>query len=254
MSNIFQDALKDVNELEQRLLGPNYNYPDQIKSPGELGMSSTGSFATLERDISGLIAYVELLVTGQGKASKTGRPLGNKFFLKTGAKCKDKKTGELVQRYIYVDNVPDGSIPFITSGLGVNFTTFRGIVPGTMSNVAKINPFQMLQSFMMGSNPECQEITLQTIDVNNNVGTETRYVATLDIQSMSPCTFSNKRNPITGERCREAFSNMDATTTMVPHAFKSSNMPEELVTKAYLSALGVFGIYVLLKLIQSKQK
>jgi hypothetical protein len=248
MSNIFEDALKDVNELEERILGPNYNYPNQIKSPGELGMSSTGSFKTLERDISGLIAYVELLVTGEGKASKTGRPLGNKFFLKTGAKCKDKKTGELVQRYIYVDNVPDGSIPFVTSGLGVNFTTFRGIVPGTMSNVARINPLQILQSFMMGSNPECQSITLQTIDVNNNVGTETQYIATLDIKSMSPCTFPNKKNPITGERCREAFSGMS------PAEFKPSSMPEELVTKMYFSALGIFGIYVLLKLIEKKKR
>jgi len=250
MSNIFQDALTDVKALEEKILGPDYNYPNQIKSPGEMGMSSTGSFSTLERDISGLIAYVELLVTGGGNASKPGRPLGNKFFLKTGAKCKDKKTGELVQRSIYVNNVPDGSIPFITSGLGVNFTTFEGIIPGTMSNVAKINPFQILQSFVMGSNPECQALTLQTIDVNNNVSSDTQYIATLDIQTMNPCSFPNKRNPVTDEKCREAFSNM----TLDASEIKTSKMPDELITKMYFSALGIFGIYMLIKLTELKKK
>ena len=249
MANIFQDALTDVNKLEEKLLGPNYSYTNQIKSPGEMGMSSTGSFATLERDISGLISYVELLVTGGGNASKTGRPLGNKFFLKTGAKCKDKKTGELVQRSIYINNVPDGSIPFITSGMGVNFTTFEGIIPGTMSNVSKINPFQMLQSFMMGSNPECQAMTLQTIDVNNNSSTETQYIATLDIQSMNACSFPDTPNPVTGEKCREAFSNRNINLNEI----KSSQMPDELISRIYFSTLGIFGLYILLKMMENKK-
>lgn len=248
MSNVFQDALSDVNELQETLLGPNYNYPDQIKSPSEMGMSSKGSWGALTKDISGLIGYVQLLVTGQSKASKTGKPLGTKFFLKTGAKCKDKKSGELVQRYVYLDNVPDGTIPFISSGLGVNFTTFRGLIPGIMSNIGKVNPFQILQSFVMGSNPECQEITLQTIDSKNNVSTETQFVATLDIESMTACSFPDKKNPLTGVKCKEAFSNMNVSE------FKSSKMPEELIAKVYFSALGVFGFYILLKLLQSKRK
>jgi hypothetical protein len=248
MSNVFQDALSDVNELQETLLGPNYNYPDQIKSPSEMGMSSNGSWGALTKDISGLIGYVQVLVTGQSKASKTGKPLGTKFFLKTGAKCKDKKSGELVQRYVYLDNVPDGTIPFISSGLGVNFTTFRGLIPGIMSNIGKVNPFQILQSFVMGSNPECQEITLQTIDSKNNVSTETQFVATLDIESMTACSFPDKKNPLTGVKCKEAFSNMNVSE------FKSSKMPEELIAKVYFSALGVFGFYILLKLLQSKRK
>ena len=44
------------------------------------------------KNIAGIINYTDILVTGKGRASKTGRPLGNKF-LKTGGKCqpKDKK-------------------------------------------------------------------------------------------------------------------------------------------------------------------
>ena len=34
----------------------------------------------------------------------------------------DTETNQEVDRYIYVNNVPQGNVPFISSGLGVNFT------------------------------------------------------------------------------------------------------------------------------------
>ena len=150
MTDIFSRALDDVDQLQEDLLGPDYNYTKQIKSPEEMGMSSKGSTTAISNNISGLIGYTQVLVTGSGNASKTGGPLGDKFFLETGAKCKDKATGEKVTRSLYVSNVPDGSIPFITQGLGgAKFTSFRGLVPGTMSNLNKLNPLQMVQAFYL---------------------------------------------------------------------------------------------------------
>jgi len=40
-----------------------------------MGMSSRGSLSAIASDVGGLINYVELLVTGKGGASKTGKPL-----------------------------------------------------------------------------------------------------------------------------------------------------------------------------------
>jgi hypothetical protein len=242
--NIFNDVTKNLKETEEKILGPQYDYVKNIKSPGELGMSGKGSFASLERNIKGIIGYTELLVTGNSRASKTGRPLGNKFFFKTGAKCKDKQTGNSTDRYIYVNNVPDGSIPFISSGLDTNFTTFRGLIPGTMSNLSHINPLQILQSFMTGTNPECQPITMETIDVNNIINRDTKNVTTIDIQSMSPCWFLNKTNPVTNEKCKETFSNISNDM--------SRDISEDIITKLYFSSLGIFGIYILLKLLEKK--
>jgi hypothetical protein len=244
-TNIFTEAVDDVKSLENKLLGPGYNYTNNIKTPKELGMSSTGSIAALTRDITGLVNYVELLVTGKSKASKTGKPLGNKFFLKTGAKCTDKESKQTVNRYIYVNNVPDGSIPFISSALDVNFSEFKGLVPGTLSNVSRINPMQMLQSFMTGTNPECQPVTMETIDVNNLKGKETQYLTTVDIQNMSPCWFSNKKNPITKENCRETFNNLSPQ--------ELSSMPPDLISKIYIGSLGIFGVYLLLRLLKEKK-
>ena len=181
--NLFKSVTENLKETEEKLLGPQYDYVGNIKSPGEMGMSSKGDLNVLGRNISGLISYVELLVTGKTKASKSGKPLGNKFFLQTGAKCKDKVSGSSVDRHIYINNVPDGSIPFITSGMDMNFTEFRGLVPGTMSNVAKINPLQILQSFTAGTNPECSPLTMETITSSNIINEKTKNVTTVDIQN-----------------------------------------------------------------------
>ena len=198
MSNFFTEVVDDLDEVQERLLGPDYEYYKQIKAPMYIGMSSNGDLGTMARDIGGLIAYTQILVEGGGVASVIPRPLGNKFFLKTGAKCRDIATNNQVDRSIYINNIPDGSIPFISSGLGTQFTNFRGLVPGMMSNMSNINPLEIFQSFMGGIDPSCQEVTMQTVDANNNISYDSGFVTETDLKSMNPCWFPNRINPITG--------------------------------------------------------
>jgi hypothetical protein len=178
MSNFFKSVAEDAEKVEEELLGPDYKYYQHIKTPEELGMSDKGSISALAKDINGIINYVELLVTGRGDANKSkgGRPLGDRFFLKTGGQCKDQATGKLVDRYMYIDNVPDGSIPFVSSGIGYKFTTFEGLIPGILSDIDKINPMDMFKAFSQDSEPACREITLETIGKDGEVGTETRFL------------------------------------------------------------------------------
>ena len=244
MSNFFKEVKANAGEVEKILLGPSYSYWENIKTPQELGMSSKGTIPTIAKDINGLINYVEVLVSGKSKASKTGKPLGNKFFLKTGATCKDKETNEIVDRYMYINNVPNGSIPFISSGMNMDFKEFKGLVPGTMSNLADINPMVLFQSFMTGENPECQEITLETIDAKNNKGKETRHVTTMDLKNINPCDFKPfyDKNPITDINCIEAFGNL------------SSQTPDDLLVKLFYASLGLGGIYLLIKLMKKMKE
>ena len=239
MSNFFADVLDDAKNVEEKILGPDYEYWKQIKSPNQMGMSSKGSISNIAKDVGGLINYVELLVTGKGGASKTGRPLGDKFFLKTAATCKDKDSEEIVDRYMYVNNVPDGDIPFISGASGMNFSEFEGLVPGTLSNLNAMNPMLIFQAFMSGSQPECQEISLETIDVNNNKGSETRHVTVTDLKNMNSCSFDNKRNPITGQKCKEAFTSR-----------KRGKIPDEFLVKLFYSSLGVIGVYLLISVMK----
>jgi hypothetical protein len=145
------------------------------------------------------------LVAGKSNASKTGGPLGNKFFLKTGGSCVATDTGDTEDRYIYIDNVPAGNIPFISSGMGVNFSEFRGLIPGVMSNLNAFNPYTILQSFLTGTTPDCQSLTMQVIDTENVSSTESHYVSLVDIKNMDPCSFSNGTNPVSGYKCTETF-------------------------------------------------
>lgn len=241
MSNIFEEVLTDAKGVEERLLGPDYPYSDYIRMPDQIGMSDEGSLSALGKDIDGLINYVELLVSGKSKASATGQPLGNKFFLKTGAKCVDSSNGQEVDRYIYINNVPMGNIPFISSGMDVDFTDFRGLIPGAMSDLSVLNPFTILQAFLAGGKQDCQQVTMETIDTHNSKSTETHYITTIDLQNMDPCVFSDKKNPINGEKCKQAFSNMDSDK-QIYSVFKT---PDDFLVHAYFASLGILGIYIL---------
>ena len=202
--------LDTISSGQTAVAGPSYQYYKYIKTPAELDMNSKGTLPQIGKNINGLMGYVDLLVSGNGipqvgkngkktvlSASKTGKPLGNKFFLQTSAQCKPKdctdEKCENVDRYIYVDNVPNGDIPFVSQGLGVNFSAFKGLIPGAMGNLKVLNPIHIMDSVFSGPNPECQQITMETIDVNNKVSSETHYVTTMDIANINPCSFPAKK-------------------------------------------------------------
>ena len=256
MSNIFQEVLTDAKGVEEKLLGPTYPYYKNIKTPTQIGMSDKGTIQQMAKDIDGLIQYVELLVQGKSKASATGGALGNKFFLQTGAKCaatdkcsdeNDSSTCEQVDRYIYINNVPQGNIPFISSGLGVNFSELKGLIPGAMGNLNVLNPFAITRAFLAGSTPPCQEITMQTIDSNNNKSSETHYVTLADIQSIDPCSFPNKKNPITKSKCQEAF------LSGLEERGASPVMSDDPLAQLYLASLAGIGIYILYRVMEKSR-
>ena len=221
-SNDFENVLNNSAGVKEKLLGPTYDYSSQIKMPSQIGMSSKGDLKTLGKDITGLIEYVKALVSGDSKATKT-KYLGNKFFLKTSAKCIAKDTNEKVDRYVYMNNVPSGNIPFISDAMGVNFKMFKGLIPGVISDLNNFNPFDILSSFTAGSTPECQQITLQVLDNNNISSNETHYVTTVDLNNMDPCNFIEKVNPITKQKCRQAFTQMNKNSTPL----YSLNIPDD---------------------------
>ena len=216
MSSFFSDIMTDMKGVEQGLLGPDYLYWKRILKPSDMGMSADGNFGALTNDVNGLINYVELLVSGNG-GSTTGGPLGDKFFLKTGGQCTDVASKKKVDRYIYIDNIPNGNIPFISSGLGgTDFTEFEGLIPGVLGDLGKLNPLNLFKSFMMGENPDCMSITLQTVtpvtDANfndtgkDNTGSQTQFVAVADVKNMDPCIFPDKKNPADPSlTCTETF-------------------------------------------------
>lgn len=248
------------------LIGPSYDYWKSIKQPSEMGMSPGFSLGALANNVDGLLSYVEVLISGTGNASVTGKPLGNKFFLKTTGKCsettaaqwkkereedaawdkayeevgnkegakqitedeatklknalndqkkqrdearaKDKK---IVDRWIYVNNIPDGSIPFIASGAdGRTFNDLRGLIPGALGNLGALSPVQLFNGFTAGTYPDCAEISLQTVDNDNVRRSENRHVALVEMAEMNPCQFPGRYNPASGKSCQNSGEGFDA--------------------------------------------
>ena len=228
-----------------------YNYSNNIKTPISIGINEGGSFPQLGRDIDGLRDYVKLLVGGTSRASATGGPLGNKFFLNTTAKCNavdtcttDESGNKICQetdRYIYINNVPSGHIPFVSSGAGANFTSFRGLIPGSLEDAGVINPMKIFKAFTEPATPDCQTITMETIDVNNNSSQQTNYVTLTDIKQMDPCWFNtpqyNKVNPLTNVKCKEEFK-----TYLAENA--ASVMSDDPIDKLYFLGLTCISIYI----------
>lgn len=195
-----------------------YPYYKYIKNPSQLGMSTRGK--DIGKNFQGLMAYVSVLVFGKSKASTTGGPLGNRFFVKSYSKCKDMKTDELVDRYIYIDNVPSGNLRLDiditddvdpsknpdgtakqTAGNAVN-TGMTGLVPGILEDITKINPITLFKDLEDDTYPPCHKVTLDTIDSSNVWGSETHYVSDKDLKWVDPCFFIDNINVATNVKCK----------------------------------------------------
>ena len=126
-----------------------------------------------------------------------------------------EKEKKLVDRWIYVNNIPDGSIPFIASGAdGRTFNDLRGLIPGALGNLGALNPVQLFNGFTAGTYPPCSEITLQTVDNDNVTRSEKHHVALVEMVEMNPCMFPARVNPASGKSCRnrEGFDGMPVSS------------------------------------------
>ena len=235
-----------ANNNDAGLLGTDYPYYKYIKSPSQMGMSSKGDLTTLGKDVTGIFQYINLLTSGTSTASKTGKPLGNKYFLNTNGTCMATDTNTKVDRYIYINNVPTGNIPLLSSVLGN--TNAKGLFPGMISNLNVLNPFDLVNAFNVDITPPCMPITLQTINIDNVVNSETNYIATMDIQDMDPCLFPNKINPVTKKKCIESF--VSNTQLLEPAPVM---LPDDPLVKLYYVGLSALGVYILYRMMDKSK-
>jgi hypothetical protein len=229
---------------------PPYSYLKFIKSPSEMGMSDAGNLPTIEKDINGLIAYVELLVDGASPASKAQNngPLGNQFFVQTNATCTAKVNGipTSVARSIYVNNIPRGGID---AAPGANLPEFRGLIPGMMSGMEALDPSRMAESISNAGTPDCVSVTLNVMDSSYNTVPSTNYITVTDAKYIDPCSFTACFNPITNGECKggkQAFTNRSELLF--------SEIENDYASQLFLISTGILSIYILHLLLKNKFK
>ena len=251
-----------------------YEYYKYVKTPSQMGIVTGDSLRNVSDGVSGMFNYVKLLVEGDSSASTTGKPLGNKYFLKTAQDCTDTATNQTVKRSLYFDNVPTGNLGMFAD-TGSTSTDFRGLIPGAVEDVMSIGKIDFFRAFTDFDVPKCQAVKLKTIDVNNAVSSDTQYVTISDIEQISPCNFIkesnaiNPKNPITKTICtRQGFTMQNDdddddinSAELYKDYYKLHDddndvtnnntklmMPDDVFLKVLFYSLGALSVYVALKL------
>ncbi len=251
MSKFFKDVQKGAGNLEQEFLGPTYSYHSKIRSPDEMGMSSAGNLNAMGKNISGILGYSQLLIEGGGRAQKPNGVLGNKFFLKTGGKCKDS-AGKEHERYLYFNNQADGNYKLGGMNLGKSFSNFKGVIPSIMQTTGELNPLPMFGAFMQGSKPACRKIRMDTVDKNDRKSSAQHYVADADIGNMDECWFPNGKNPVNGNSCPESFISANKYFNKLKKKRGKFELKDKPLANAVNAGFGALLIYFLYKIMYSK--
>ena len=237
--------------------GTSYNYVKNIKMPSQMGVTDDATMPQIGKDVEALIQYVALLIDGKSDASLTpgGGPMGNKFFVKTPGKCNDTKTNTEQERYLFINNIPTGNNPMAENG--ANFSNFRGLIPGMMSNMDVFDPQNIANALLVVGNPDCMQITMDTVDINNVAATETNYVTLADIAEIDPCLFpkdekGNQINPQTGEKClmKEGFSSSRSANVNESYTLSdliTDDIKNDYIAQLFLGSFSLFAVYFFYK-------
>lgn len=265
----------EIAALVKALEGPDYSYIKAMKTPGELGVGIQAG--DVNADLNAINDYVNVLISGGGPARQgdTNAPIGDRYFLNTGAKCKGvtiedgcamegsgcPAIGEgdaaLVPRFAVIDNIPGGDssiFPQKLSSTGTAFDSFDGILPGIVNDVLQFDPAAMFSAFLLPPYPQCAEVDLQvnTGDgvqggVDYNFESVKRYVILPEINKLDPCVFTNKTNPISGEKCKESFANLSDLRKHQPPT--KAVVPRDPAVRLYMLLVSLLGVYLLFRLL-----
>tara|TARA_B100001057_G_C22793936_1_gene928792 strand:- start:666 stop:1412 length:747 start_codon:yes stop_codon:yes gene_type:complete len=239
------------NLTTEDLLGYSPEYAGDINPPSSLGASSDPN--ALAKNISTIMAYIDLLVEGGGRGSKDGEPLGTRSFVKTLGKCKvvdskDSENGNLMPRESFIDNVPNGEILFLkNSGVSGN-KNMRGSIPAIVGQLEKLAevPIDLLEAITEDVHPPCQKVTLYTKDSKNNVKKESGYIPINEIKRINPCAFVEGKNKVTGETCIESF--ISANDNLVKKSTDKKIIINDPINKYFLAAFSGLLLYLTYKI------
>lgn len=287
-----------------KLPGPfqSYSYPAFINSPAEMGMkggTSGWGLDTISSNFGGLMSYIQMLVTGNSVASKaaslnfplngksSGAPLGNAYVFNTGLQCKSNVDGNLKDAVAYINNVPLGNIPIISSVAGGDFQELRGLLPGIFENINGFNPMIIVEALDISNGELCQNevetdpaysLPLTNItpdgksyeDGKSPVEFSRLYMFPSMVRNIDPCLFrgngatsSSKKNPETGTKCVEKFSNINDNNnysinniqTQIDNHLEKLNVlnKDDWIVQLYYISVSLLIIFIVIKLLNKNK-
>jgi len=193
-NTLWSDLSNGSPNVETDLLGPKYSYANAVPGPSSLGVGSDGTFSQLGSNAGAVATYVKTLITGDP-------PLGDQYFVNTGGVCTapDKS---LQPRSNYINNKPQtqDDLPAGMKDLG---SDFNGLIPGTVGDIASMNPMYLFRSLRADAEPPCK-----CYKCNVTSGASTGFLTT----ELSPDFDTVNCQEIDPSQCvqtKESFSNYD---------------------------------------------
>ena len=164
------------------MLGPNYNYTNELAPPSQVGVRLGGSFDDIMDSIGGVNYYIDAIGYGQATGiakgqGKQNRRLGLRYFMNTGMTCSNGKP-----MYEYIDNIPKGlggrAGEEIQKTLGVKL---QGLAPGIVEDAANaLNPMRLFNAATGTGYARCKKVTLPVGDDQGRI--KSSYDGTVWIQ------------------------------------------------------------------------
>jgi hypothetical protein len=234
---------------------PPFSYSKIIKSPTYFNAGAEAD--QFGANIKALNSYTDVLLTSNTDANcLKPHPLGDQFFLKTSATCKDPTTNELVARYIYISHQTEhssGNNPLNSSDDYAKGFHLDGLIPGIINNMWHLNLFGIFGAFAEDSNPECKEVTLSSTrnlpgnicsNANTHEAYNTHFISKGDAEKVDPCSFKGGYNTYSKKYCKY---NTEGFKTM-------ASIPNDPLVYLYYTLFGSVGVYVLFCFLKKHQR
>ena len=171
------------------------------------------------------------------------------------------------KRYLYIDNLPTGTIP----GLGT-LKGMRGLIPGMIENLGALDPTRLMNSITAPAVPPCVRLNMTTIrfddsktnssDWKHIYSTDNHYVAIDDVAALDPCSFGVQaytgKNPISGITKNDCPKHPSETFVNLFGDKKNEKMKLDLknkpIAKLFNMSFGLLMIYLLFKVLKKEAK
>lgn len=208
---------------------PTYDYQSFIKTPTQKNVNNNQTWKQFDYNLDVAGNYVEFIMSDQNNVTTTGSSLGMNYLLDTNTQCTATDLNNAsVERYTYINsNIQSGMLDSIIQDIETAFNANNLTLAFTPSI-------------------DCQGVTLQTIDENNQSGFGTAWVATSEISNINPCQFQNGTNPVTNVTCGEFFTNYsDAKYDNNLIYDNKKKKGKDAIESVYLTGIMVFGLYLI---------
>lgn len=204
-SNPLWGKLSNQTDVSNDILGPPYNYADNVPGPSSKGVGSNGSFGQIFTNLGAATDYVKLMITGP--------PLGNAYFINTGGTCV-AADGSTQSRYNFINNLSTGSnlVPQGLNDLSFISSDLNGLIPGIVGDIEGLDPLYLFNALTTDGNPSCD-----CYKCNVTTGSQYQFLT----PSLSPDFDTNSCTKVDPSLCtssKESFTNstsMSALPTIV---------------------------------------